>query len=360
MRLNNLQALRGIACLVVVLFHVAERERTAVGPDRAVLLPLVHLGYGAVDLLFVLSGFVITWVNEPRLGRPSRLGDYLGRRLWRVYPVYWACWLLAWPLTRAAPTEHWAADVSAGTVARVLLLVPPATTFNVMPPAWTLFFEVTFYVAFAGFFLLPRRLFLPALAAWATAILAGWRLLPWTDLAGAFPAAAMLLHPFVAQFLIGCVLGHIVRRGWIGRGRTCLVTGLAAWYLVGKVMQHNPSFSTDLLNRVVLIGGVAALILYGAVAVELQGRWRLPRWLQRVGDASYPIYLIHYPLLDFTGRLLGRPTGAASHWLWLGTMVGVGLAAGLAIHYAIEAPLMNLVRRRPAHSTANAALSRAA
>jgi peptidoglycan/LPS O-acetylase OafA/YrhL len=348
MHLRNVQALRGAACLAVVLFHVAERELKT-DPSHAWLLPMGCFGYAGVDLFFVLSGFVIAWVNRPHLGEHSRIGGYVGRRLWRVFPVYWTCWLLALPVTRLAPTYHWNGAHTAETVIRTLLLVPPVTVYNVLPPAWTLFFEVMFYVAFAIFFLLPRRAFVPMLAAWAVLLLVGPRLIGGALPAEASAAGLFLLHPFVAEFLFGCAIAEIARRGWLGGGRTCLVTGVVGFYVVGKVITHNPTFASVFGHRVLMFGGVAALTVYGAVASELRSRLVAPRWLQALGDASYPIYLIHYPLMNLAEqRFLRPPTDRPSHALWIIGMSAVGVIAGFAIHFLVERPLLNLVRRRPA------------
>jgi peptidoglycan/LPS O-acetylase OafA/YrhL len=347
MHLRNVQALRGAACLAVVLFHVAERELRA-DPTRAWLLPIGCFGYAGVDLFFVLSGFIITWVNRSHLGEPGRMAGYLGRRLWRVYPVYWACWLLALPVTWLAPTPYWSGIHTVETVVRATLLVPPVTIYNVLPPAWTLFFEVTFYVAFAVFFVLPRRAFVPTLGAWAVLLILGPRLFARAHPSEFIASARCLLHPFVAQFLLGCGIAEIVRRGWVVGGRTCLVAGVVGFYVVGKVMTHNPAFASELGHRVLLFGGMACLTVYGAAASELQARVLAPRWLQTVGDASYPIYLIHYPLMDLTGqRLLAPPTHWPGHLLWIAAMTAVGILAGFAIHFRIERPLLNVVRRRP-------------
>jgi peptidoglycan/LPS O-acetylase OafA/YrhL len=90
MRLNNLQALRGVACLLVFFFHVAIGEAGA-GHGLNPLVPFQYAGFAGVDLFFVLSGFVITRVNVRGLGDPARVAGYVTRRLWRIYPVYCAC-----------------------------------------------------------------------------------------------------------------------------------------------------------------------------------------------------------------------------------------------------------------------------
>jgi hypothetical protein len=77
MRLNNLQGLRGIACLLVFVFHIAQLEAHAAPDARPILSPLLSFGFAGVDLFFVLSGFVIDRQSRPatRLPGPAPLAN---------------------------------------------------------------------------------------------------------------------------------------------------------------------------------------------------------------------------------------------------------------------------------------------
>src|SRR5205085_9963681 len=67
---QNLQALRGVACLLVVIYHTATQEELF-GLSFQVLRPVHWFGYAGVDLFFVLSGFIITMIGRKDLGRPE-------------------------------------------------------------------------------------------------------------------------------------------------------------------------------------------------------------------------------------------------------------------------------------------------
>ncbi|MGL4420416.1 MAG: acyltransferase family protein, partial [Gemmataceae bacterium] len=86
--LRNVQALRGLACLFVVLYHVAGWEQL-VWPRIPVFGFYRYFGFAGVDLFFVLSGFIITHAHWKQIGQPRHLPTYLYRRLSRIYPVYW-------------------------------------------------------------------------------------------------------------------------------------------------------------------------------------------------------------------------------------------------------------------------------
>jgi len=345
MRLRNLQALRGIACLLVVFAHLSffERRQEAQPPFFA---PLDYIGFGAVDLLFVLSGFVITWSNANALGRPRRFAGYLGRRLWRVFPVYWACWLAALPLAhRADRAAYLLTHRAIWPMWSDLALVPTFRTNLAMPQAWTMLYEVSFYIVFAGFVVLPRRAFVPCLIVWSAISVGGL----------VFPAVAMhctidygyvaawVWRPSFLKIVLGCFVALAVRRGWTGGGRTALVAGLAGLAAAAVVAYRVPGawgrFEPFMLP--------AALLIYAAVAVERTRGWVLPRWLWLVGDASFPIYLIHLAVFEFGDRHFGGtgPT-VLGHLTWLALMTGAALAAGFALHAAIERPVLDLARPR--------------
>jgi exopolysaccharide production protein ExoZ len=346
MRLNNLQALRGVACLVVFVYHVSCWEiRDAVA--HPLLGPMQHFGFAGVDLFFVLSGFVITWVNAGGVGDRRRLPSYIGRRLWRIYPVYWFCWIAAVPLYLALLGPLARQALTAKRVMQCLLLLPTYAPNFFTPQAWTLTYEVGFYLAFAIFFLPPRRAFLPLLGMWTTTV-AGLIFLPAAAGMRSGLMTRLVLGPLVLEFLFGCLVAVAIRRGWIGRGRPILATGVIGFVAGGVIGCLSPSTAHRLDFRVAFFGAPSALIVYGAVAVEQARGWVLPRWLQIVGDASYPIYLIHLVAFDVAARLsAGLNPGLATHLLRIGVLAVVGLSAGFAVHFGVERPLMALARRRP-------------
>src|SRR4051794_8004614 len=93
MGLLNPQALRRAASLLVLVFHAAQWElHNGYTPALPLCYPFEFFGYAGVDLFFVLSGFVITWVSAKKLGDPRQVGGFLVRRAWRIFPLYWACW----------------------------------------------------------------------------------------------------------------------------------------------------------------------------------------------------------------------------------------------------------------------------
>ena len=345
--LHSLQALRGVAVLLVVWFHLWGWESNY-GLSTPIFDQVRWFGFAGVDLFFALSGFVIAHTQSHHLGRPRAVPGYLFRRLWRIYPTFWVALVLsAWafsnrlniPVFRPGWPEEWL---------HWLLLLPPPPDNRYIGPAWSLTFELLFYLVFALVMLLPRRLGPWLLVAWGLVVLA---VLPsWKP--GGEPYLGTALSPFVLEFLGGCLVNVLIRRGVTGYGRTALVLGLiyeAVAIVVTRLLTTDDWMVVTAHQhiRVAIYGPMAVLVVYGLAAAELRGHAIAPRWLQRVGDASYSIYLIHSPL-GWLAVMYGclMPHNRTPHLGWLLMTFGACVAAGFALHFAVERPLLRVTRSR--------------
>jgi len=346
-KLANVQVLRGVACLLVVAFHLADIEaRFGLGFNP--LKPVRWFGYAGVDLFFVLSGFIIATTARPDLGRPRALPGYLFRRLWRVYPAYWAALGVAAGVYLALSPDPLFRTGWPVEAVDSLLLLPQPTLSRLLPVAWTLSFEVMFYLAFAVLFVLPRGAIGVWLAAWAGGV-------AWAAAAGVAPAnrfAGLAASPFVLEFLAGCTLAF-VRPPLSRRTAAALVALAVGWAAAGSILTYRPDHAwlvTHLLERVFVFGPAAVLVLFALVGYERAGG-RLP-WprLAAVGNASYAIYLLHFPAFVaalYLTMLVKWGHAKGPHVVWLAAMLAAGVLPGLLFHRVVERPLLRLGTRRP-------------
>lgn len=340
-QIRSLQALRGVACLAVVALHLAGFEQTVWTPR-----PLANwartFGWAGVDLFFVLSGFIITWTQDKHLGRPSAVGGYLLRRLWRIFPLFWACWLLALVVHVVICGVPVGGAVWAADCGKQLLLWPWDHGTPYVPVAWSLSYEVVFYIVFGVFMLVPRGWFVGLLAAW-TAVVAGKLILmpPPGDGPTWLPVA-----PLTLEFITGCWTAVACRR-FNGGAVPCLLAGVAGF--VAGVACLGRWYAEISIWRAALLGPPCGLLVYGLIVLERGGRLRPPDWLCRIGDASYSIYLTHWTIgivaLAATG---GWPHSRLAHPFWVATLVAAMVGGGYLCYLGIERPLLRLARRRPA------------
>jgi exopolysaccharide production protein ExoZ len=121
-----IQCLRGIAALLVVLFHLGERSTELLGRDFA--FDIFRMGRSGVGFFFVLSGFIIFFVHKRDLGEPSRIRQCAYKRFVRIYPFYLivTCFALTVYLGGYGdPSKR-----TPAIILRSLLLLPEALAFT--------------------------------------------------------------------------------------------------------------------------------------------------------------------------------------------------------------------------------------
>lgn len=347
---QTMQVVRAVACLAVVFTHVAALEyffQLHFLPTRAILLA----GPGGVDAFFVVSGFIIGATTRTDLGRADRLPGYLFRRFWRIYPVFWVA-------LAAGVAAHVAFPIRPGelfgpgwgeNLLGTLALLPDSPFVAALPVAWTLSSEVAFYLSVGLLFLLPRRAAAPALLAWGAVVLG-------LAVAGHRPGnrfAALWASPFVLEFLAGCFIARWpVRLG--GRRAAAIGLAAAAWLGVGLGLKlaFDPTWDVrDYRERVLVFGPAFALAVLALTGWERTGGWIGPRWLARLGDASYSIYLVHLPCLHAAFWVLfwvNWSHSRSGHAAWVVLMVAAGVLPGLAFYRLVERPLLGVWKRKPA------------
>jgi exopolysaccharide production protein ExoZ len=323
-RLVSIQHLRGLAVLGVVIFHAFQWEWLN-----------FETGAGGVDLFFIISGFVM-WVTTA--DRDMSPGDFLKRRAARVVPLYWLASLIA--LISVLIWPGWIPNVIPNaqhvllSLAFIPHLDPKGGPFPLLNPGWTLTYEAFFYLVFAVILLAPQR--------WRPVILTvvmlcvfwfGFNIWTFAYYVGA--------NAHMLQFAAGVWLGVAWRaKALPSRGAGLMLVGAGFLLLAALQLQgYRPG-----LLRPLELGGPALLIALGWLGVEADPKGGVPalRPLQRLGDASYAIYLCH----TLSAPLVARAVGLERHWLFIPLDVVVGLGAGLACHSLVERPLTGWVRRR--------------
>jgi exopolysaccharide production protein ExoZ len=320
--LVSIQALRGLAALLVVVFHAFQW-----------LGDPFWIGAAGVDVFFVISGYIIWTVGT---GAEATPGVFFWRRLTRVAPAYWLATgaVIAigvfWP--KLMPQVTLSARHIELSFAFIQHHDPRGLPFPVLPPGWSLDFEAVFYSLFALVLFAPE----PSRFRLIVAALFGVMMFGFLDP----PAYELGANPMMLQFAAGVWLARRAQRGLAPLPRTGVV--LAASGVVLLTAMWLTGFRSDLF-RPLLWGVPAAMIVAGALALEPLLARHAPRALVALGDASYAIYLCHFVAVD----LVARAMGVLNPWVFVPTAIAVSIAAGLAFHRWIERPLIAGARRLP-------------
>ncbi len=293
-RLPRLDALRGVAIILVFFFHYYSRWPD-IYPyrDDFAAFPLFRFGNEGVDLFFMISGFVIFLT----LDNSRSLGEFALRRWIRLFPAMCVATFLIY-LTAPFFFERPAGVPRASDAIPGLLFIDPAWlraigghAFGEFEPAfWSLFVEVKFYLVFGLLhrFAGPRRAIRILLALSLAALI--YRLL---DKGFAFAPAVQSIYgaldslfilEFLPWFLIGLVAYEIKMRHLdakpTNRADLLLLFAAAAPLLMSE-RKH-------VYTLAILMG----LFLYGVFG-ETGKRFYESRTLLFFGAISYPLYLIH-------------------------------------------------------------------
>lgn len=325
-RLAALDGLRGIAaCGVAFLYHPLLELSADVAP--AIPAPVTWLrtwGWTFVDLFFVISGYIFAhvYLQGRRLGRAD-LGEFAIARIARLYPLHLLMLLVCAFLFGAAPENTWTAFV--GHLFMMQAFVEPSVRhFN--GPSWSISVEIACYALFAlGVAKGDRGLRWVTLAAIAVPLV---YLLAWGRPGGPWFADCIPRGP------LGFFTGQVL---WRCRGRLSHVPHLmlAMLFLVGLLMDTG---TLSPLLPLCLLAWPAAVVLSLRVPA-MQSRCLL--WL---GDRSYAIYLVHFPiLLYFLPSLHAAKSGWTTSVMIAAFAIVVLLFANLA-HCRVEIPARRLIR----------------
>ena len=187
--LASLQIYRGVAAVMVVLYH---------------LIGGVFLfAHSAIDFFFVLSGFIMLYVHRAQAGCAWAVRPFLVARFTRIFPLYWLVLAatVAYYVYEPAAWEHRLEPLA---IVRAVALYDQLAT-PVVPVAWTLSYELVFYLVFTLYLACGGGAFAALAALWASLVVAQWT--------GLTPLAArLLLSPLMLEFFLGCVAAWLVLR----------------------------------------------------------------------------------------------------------------------------------------------------
>lgn len=344
----ELDGLRGLAALTVFTTHLALLPASSF-LDGLRLTPL-HLfwdGAAAVDLFFVLSGFVLALPFVGNEKRQMHYGDFVIRRLFRILPAYWVSLLIALALrdllyspAGLQSLSAWSRELWSGPIRHVwshVVLVGPWSDSEFLNPAkysdgdtdslnpvlWTLVVEL-------------RIAFIYPIVIWAIrrtrTLVAGSALWAATLALGAMVPVLWALPLFAFGGLLAKFHERVVP----------LIDRLAGAPLVllviAAAMLYDIRFSTGVYldgGRVHVISAIGGA-LFILMALSRHGRFLTNALVQFLGRVSYSFFLLHLPMLIALTSVLIPLT--RSPWLSGLIALAASLALSQIIYRLVEVP----------------------
>ncbi|PKB14898.1 peptidoglycan/LPS O-acetylase OafA/YrhL [Novosphingobium kunmingense] len=344
-QIDALTGIRGLAALGVVLYHVRLSLQEIV---PASVIAVLGKGYLAVDLFFMLSGFVIWHNYAERIaqGGWAASGTFLWRRFARVWPLHAA--ILGAFLGFALLLEASGRDASGYPFAELplhLMLFQNWGFSDVLTwnhPAWSISTELAAYLAFPALVMVVRWQRVPttALLAFAAAIAAAlyglFRLTDQASLGGDIPHLG--LWRCLAEFAMGC-LACLVWSRWRDRTAASLVCCLACAAMLAGASAT--AAAETAFVPAVLFAGLLALALGKGLAQQALGH-PVMRYL---GEISYSVYLVHY-LLFIVFKIAFVDNSMHLGWVGLAGYLALVLATSAVLFHKLERPAQRWLNAR--------------
>lgn len=323
---NILDGLRGVAALAVVIFHFME---WAYGDFTK---NFIAHGFLAVDFFFCLSGFVIGYAYDDRIGKMG-VFEFLKSRFIRLHPLVVAGSVLGLIAFLFDPFGGNVGSYSIGRIGLIflcsLLLIPfPVmedrgfNLFGINAPSWSLFWEYVANIVYALVLCRLNRRYILLLTIISAVIIcvvsydAGNLLGGWSG-PTFWHGGARISYSFLAGLLI-------YRSNWIIQNKLGF-GGLSVLLFLAFIMPFSEEWSW-LTESLVVLFYFPLLIALGAGAILAP---RLEKICVFSGKISYPLYMTHYAVLWMFGNYYTSHEVDTTQLTWI-IIVALFLLIGLA------------------------------
>jgi peptidoglycan/LPS O-acetylase OafA/YrhL len=338
---HTLDALRGIAAIGVVVFHMSRLFTPIAAPG----------GYLAVDLFFMMSGVVLSHAYEARFRAGMGTLGFMRARLIRLYPLYLAGALfgitVTWASLRGLNSQNWDSSSLSQAVALALFFLPNFSArpvdeiFPLNIPCWSLFFEILVNLLFVVLWplLTSRRLIIVSLL---TGVAVGVAIAQTgsIDLGSTGSSFGVGLVRTIFGFSVGVLIARHIPR--VHRGQNNLGV-LAIVAVVGIAIAGRPQLEFRALWDAVCVLVVFPVTVYFGTLIDPGSRLR--RIATFLGVTSYAVYVLHSPLSSVLNSAM-RFFAAGSVAPYMGLAVLAFLLAGCwLIDRYIDMPIRRQLSR---------------
>ncbi len=336
-----LDGMRGIAALAVVWLHAAHVFGIETRP--------VHAGL-AVDFFFCLSGFVVAYAYDARIMTTMGMGEFMKKRMIRLYPMIFFGVLLGLVASLAALQAGQTPGQVVALAAAGLALIPLGlafgqTAYPINSPMWSLFFEI--FASWA--YWVGTRLFSRRVLAWSMAPI-GLVLLGAIVYAGEIGSIGFIgLGSFLAgffrvgfPFLAGVMIYRFGLHGRLPVLPDVVIAALLCAVLLATVWDGSTAY--DILGAMIVLPAIVAFGATARVTPILAGLWSF------IGRLFYPVYLVHQPTLRLVKHLAETYAPDLPRVLVVPAAALIAVALSYAVLLAFDEPVRRFLSRPAARA----------
>lgn len=336
--LDVLQVFRGIAALMVVLHHSISSIKYYHKIDYPFLDYIGFLGKFGVDFFFVLSGFIITYSAYYKNKEPNSFSNYIKNRLIRIYVPYLPIGIFMLIVYTFLPGfSNSNRDISMLTS---LTLIPHGNP--ALSVAWTLSFELCFYLLFSISFYSKKT--------WNWFVLF-WFIFILIFTYSPFSSLNIIENPFLKilfstyniEFILGYILALLsVRKIRINKILLYSILLLITTSFSYCTFRHLKLFAFDVNLLFALIAFLSIFISVSFDAVKINKA----SLMMMVGNATYSIYLIHNPLQMILIRFFPKITTLASLMIILTLVLTLSGIVGHVYYLIFEKKTIHIIKSK--------------
>ena len=347
-KLDLIQISRGLAAILVIFYHLAPTTEKYFHVRS--FNNFFSFGKIGVDFFFVLSGFIITFIHyKDIISSDTNWAQFLKKRFIRIYPIYWVVatltFLIYMLLMKGNMRDEFIFDL--GSISHWLylmkqyLLLPQEAYF--VPVAWSLSFELLFYIIFAICIVLGSRIAKIIGITWFLLIVVNY----WANSPSIF-----YLSPVIIEFLIGCIVGYLFSHSHYLGTKLFSICLIILSFIGFAYYSYNDYHYGGVFEKL-YYGCIFGLIIWKLATLDYFDKLLFLKRniLKLIGDASYSIYLIHPIILSFSCKVIAQIfkkfnlPGYLNNVAFL-LVVICAIAGGILLHIVVEKRLINLFSRQ--------------
>jgi hypothetical protein len=329
-----IQVLRGVAALMVVLHHSIGSFKYYHHVDYSILNFIGSTGKFGVDFFFVLSGFIISYSAIGKYNSKNALTNYFLNRITRIFVPYLPIGIMMLLLYNFFP--HFSNGNRSISTLTSLTLIPDGKP--ALSVAWTLTFEMFFYVVFCISFISKK--------VWNYFLIFWFFIIFYFNYIQGLPNFSQnsLMRIFLSTYNLEFILGYIL---------TCLITSklkvkrlfsimaltfFLSLFVILKI--NNKSFFYFDINLIFVCASF--FIIY--LAIDYNIKLNKKAIVMIIGNATYSIYLVHNPLQMVVIRILPKISNSFSLLFSLLLIIILSIGVGYFYSLIFEKKLITALR----------------